>query len=68
MDDYKYQKVAETIKSIFEKEFGGLLKEDFFKVAKYLKFTHSDSRTGFDNFYKNLSDDEKKQVDFMMNL
>lgn len=64
----KYEKVAEMIKGIFEKEFGKLSTDDFNEVVKILRINKEEAKTDFNKFYKNLTQDEKKEVDFMMNL
>ncbi len=42
--------------------------EDFEEVAKILGFKLLNIEPDFDKFYKNLSDDDRKTVDFMMKL
>jgi len=68
MLDKKYEKIALIIKKIFEKEFGKLSTEDFNEVVKILRINEGEAKSDFDKFYKNLTQDEKKEVDFMMNL
>ena len=53
---------------MFEKEFGKLSADDFNEVVKILRITKGEAKTDFNKFYKNLDQDEKKEVDFMMNL
>lgn len=68
MIDKKYEKIALMIKGIFEKEFGKFSPEDFIEVVKILKINKGEAKSDFNKFYKNLTQDEKKEVDFMMNL
>jgi len=64
----KYEKLAQEVKSLFEKEFGQFSMEDFLKVTKLLGANLYEIKPDFDEFYKNLSDDERRLVDFMMDL
>jgi DNA-directed RNA polymerase delta subunit len=64
----KYEKLAQEVKSLFEKEFGQFSIEDFLKVTKLLGANLHEIKSDFDEFYKNLSDDERRLVDFMMHL
>ena len=64
----KYEKVAEMIKGIFEKEFGKLSTDDFNEVVKILRINKEEAKTDFNKFYKDLDQDGKKEVDFMMSL
>lgn len=68
MSNDRYKKVAQLVKEIFEKEFGKLSTEDFNEVVKILRINKGEAKTDFNKFYKNLDQDEKKEVDFMMNL
>ena len=68
MADNKHEKAAKLIREIFEKEFGKFSVEDFEEVAEMLGFKLLNIKPDFDKFYKNLSDDERKTVDFMMKL
>ena len=64
----RYKKVAQLVKEMFEKEFGKLSTDDFNEVVKILRITKGEAKTDFNKFYKDLDQDEKKEVDFMMNL
>jgi hypothetical protein len=64
----KYENVAGMITEIFEKEFGRFSPEDFIKVVIILRVNKGKAKSDFDKFYKNLTQDEKKDVDFMMSL
>ena len=64
----KYEKVAEMIKGIFEKEFGKLSTDDFNEVVKILRINKEEAKTDFNKFYKDLDQDGKTEIDFMMNL
>jgi len=68
MLDKKYEKIALMIRGIFEKEFGKLSTEDFNEVVKILRINKGEAKTDFNKFYKNLDQDGKKEVDFMMSL
>jgi len=64
----KHEKVAHRVGEIFEKEFGRFSAEDFRKVARALGVNVLDMKGDFKKYYENLSEDDRKQVDFMMNL
>ncbi|GJQ48182.1 MAG: hypothetical protein HKUEN01_05680 [Candidatus Kuenenia stuttgartiensis] len=68
MSNDRYEKVAQLVKGIFEKEFGKLSTDDFNEVVKILRINKEESKTDFNKFYKDLDQDGKKEVDFMMSL
>ncbi|MBZ0190940.1 MAG: hypothetical protein K8F34_04540 [Candidatus Kuenenia stuttgartiensis] len=68
MSNDRYEKVAQLVKGIFEKEFGKLSTDDFNEVVKILRINKEEAKTDFNKFYKDLDQDGKKEVDFMMSL
>ncbi len=53
MSNDRYEKVAQLVKGIFEKEFGKLSTDDFNEVVKILRINKEEAKTDFNKFYKN---------------
>jgi hypothetical protein len=64
----EYERVARQVKMAFEKEFGKLSLTDFNRVAGIIGYTSARDADKSDEYYRQLSDDEKKAFDFMMML
>jgi hypothetical protein len=63
-----HERVARMVGEIFEKEFSRFSVEDFSKVAGILGMNVLDTKSDFKKYYENLSEDNQKQIDFMMKL
>jgi hypothetical protein len=69
-DMKKYEAVALEIKKLFESRLGEFSSKNFNEVAKVLGFQllPSKVRSAFNEFYANLSDEERAELDFMMHM
>ncbi|MEZ4529094.1 MAG: hypothetical protein R2941_24545 [Desulfobacterales bacterium] len=68
MNENRHEKFAQEIKVLFEKEFDGFFPEDFDKISKILEAKIWKGKSGFADFCENLSDEERREVDFMMGM
>ena len=64
----KYKAIARHIREMFEKEFGRFDIEDLRSVMKELGYGIFENKVDFNKFYEDLSDEERRLVDFMMGL
>ena len=53
---------------MFEKEFGRFDIKDLRNVMKELGYEIFENKVDFNKFYENLSEEERRIVDFMMGL
>ncbi len=68
MNENRHEKTAQEISAIFEKKFGGFSPDDFHKVSEILETKIRKGSPDFTDFYGKLSDDERRDLDFMMGL
>jgi len=68
MDENNYEKLAQEISLLFEKKFGGFSPEDFRKVSKILGSKIRKDNSDFVDFYEKFSDDERRDIEFMMGM
>lgn len=68
MNENRYEETVQEIRALFEKKFGGFFPDDFHRVSEILETGIWKNGADFTDFYRKLSDDERRDVDFMMGL
>lgn len=69
-DVNKYEKLALKIKKLIESRLGEFSSKNFSEVAKVLGFQLLPLKLGssFNEYYSNLSDEDRAELNFMMHM
>ena len=68
MAEDKHQKLAQEIKSLFEKEFGQFAMTDFSRVVEIIRAEFFKAMPDYYEAYEKASEEQRDQIDFMMGL